>query len=250
MTAVADGLAWVGTACIVALNLPQVWRTCVRGRTAGVPAARAWVAIAVAVVWLAYGLYGGIAVQVVLNAAAIALNAALLGRLATRSTATLLWLGGLGATVAGTVLLHGVGGVLAVGVAGAVTGTGMCLPQLLALRGATGTDGVSAASLHLQAAGGACWLVYGLLRSEAVVWTPNVAVLLTTGWTLVLLRGARAAAGSLPGEAQADGVAHAVEGRGQRQAVVPAHDGALQLARAHAAVDLLDLVAEPVAHDG
>jgi hypothetical protein len=79
---IADAFAWVGTALIVTLNLPQVWRTCVHGRTAGVPASRAWVAIGVAMIWLGYGLYRSIAVQVVLNALVLAMNAALLTRLA------------------------------------------------------------------------------------------------------------------------------------------------------------------------
>ena len=188
---VADSFAWVGTGFIIVLNLPQVWRTCVHGRTAGVPASRAWVAIAVAMSWLGYGLYREIAVQIVLNATAIALNAALLGRL-TRTASprrTLTWLAVLAAIGLAIVGLHGLGGAVAVGAVGAATGAGLCVPQLLAVRRTSSTDGVSRASLWLQAAGSGCWLTYGLLRSEAVVWLPNVAVLATTAWTLRLLLG-------------------------------------------------------------
>lgn len=186
---IADGFAWVGTVLIVGLNLPQVWRTCVRGLTAGVPAARAWVAIAVAMVWLGYGLSAGIAVQVVLNAIVLVLNGALLVRLApTASVRTnLRWAALVVTTGAITIGLHRAGGSLAVGTAGAVAGSGLCLPQLMALRGAGAVDGISLSSLWLQAAGGLCWLIYGLLRLETVVWVPNVFVLATTAATLALL---------------------------------------------------------------
>ncbi len=213
---IAGVLGWTGTVCIITLNLPQVWRTCVHGRTAGVPASRAWVAIAVALVWLGYGLYGGGLVQVVLNGAVIFLNALLLTRLARGD-----WGRTAGVVVVGLVviLLGGVGGREAVGLLGAVAGTGVCLPQMLALRAATRTDGVSALSLWLQAVGAVCWLSYGLLRSETVVWVPNVFVLATTFCTLALLARSRVH--------QPDVVADPVKGVGQQEAVAPRHDVAL-----------------------
>lgn len=182
---IADAFAWVGTALIVTLNLPQVWRTCVQGLSAGVPAARAWVAIAVAEVWLGYGLYSAIAVQVVLNATVLLLNAALLTRLPR--TRTRFWGLAVLATGLGVALLHAGGGTLAVGAAGALSGSLLCLPQLLAVRRTDAVDGVSRASLWLQTAGALCWLTYGLLRLETVVWVPNVFVLATTVATLVTI---------------------------------------------------------------
>jgi uncharacterized protein with PQ loop repeat len=167
------------------LNLPQVWRTCIKGLSAGVPASRAWVAIAVAEVWLGYGLYRTIAVQVVLNAIVLLLNVALLTRLPrARSTA---WMAGLVGTAIAVVGFHSLGGSLAVGTAGAVSGSLLCLPQLLAVRRTSDIDGISRASLWLQVMGAGCWLTYGLLRLETVVWIPNIFVLTTTLATLALL---------------------------------------------------------------
>lgn len=184
-------LGWTAAACVVALHLPQVWRTAVRGRTAGVPASRAWVAIGVSLVWLGYGLFGGGLVQVVLNGTCLALNALLLTRLVgdrreALAGGALTLLGG-----AAVVAVGATAGMLPLGVVGAVVGTVVYLPQLLALRSAPDTDGVSVVSLWLQAASGSCWIGYGVLRDETVVWAPNVAVLLVTAWTLVLLQARR-----------------------------------------------------------
>lgn len=188
----ALALGWLGTALIVGLNLPQVWRSCVLRRTEGLPASRFWVALLASVVWLGYGMYGGGLVQVVLNTCTGSLSTALLLALPTARRETARWAPVVAATALGVVALGELGGLRAVGVAGALVGTGMCLPQLLALRHRrTGTDGVSAATLWLQGAGGACWLGYGLLRAEAAVWVPNVSVLLTTAATLALLRSRR-----------------------------------------------------------
>lgn len=183
-------LGWAATTCVIALHLPQVWRTCVRGRTAGVPSSRAWVAMAVSVMWLGYGLYGGGVVQVVLNGTTLVLNALLLARLLP-GRGVRPALAGLGLVVASVLGVVGLGewrGLFAVGVLGAVAGTVIYVPQLLAVRTATAVDGVSPVSLWLQGVSGSCWLGYGLLRDEVVVWTPNVFVLITTAWTLAVLR--------------------------------------------------------------
>jgi uncharacterized protein with PQ loop repeat len=187
---VALALGWAATACVIGLHLPQVWRTCVRGLTAGVPSARAWVAMAVSVVWLGYGLYGGGVVQVVLNGTTLVLNALLLSRLLPGRGGRPA-LGGAALVVLcalAVVVLGERSGLVAVGVLGAVAGTVIYVPQLLALRRAHAVDGVSPVSLWLQACSGSCWLGYGLLRHEPVVWSPNVLVLVTTAWSLVVLR--------------------------------------------------------------
>ena len=187
-------LGWVGTVLILSFNVPQVWRTCVDGRTDGVPPMRAWVAIAVAVVWLGYGLAGGGLVQVVLNGATILLNLLLVvglrGREAGRGTLLV------AAAAVTTLALGAMGGRHAIGAVGAAVGSGVYLPQLLALRRTGSADGVSAVALALQVSGALCWLGYGLLRNEPEVWVPNAFVLLTVVWTQALLRtalvGARA----------------------------------------------------------
>lgn len=185
----ALALGWLGTALVVGLNLPQVWRSCVQGRTDGLPASRFWVAVLVSLVWLGYGLYGGGLVQVVLNACTTSLNAALLLALPADRRDTARWAPAAVVTALVVVTLGQAGGRAAVGLVGAVVGAALCLPQLLALRHRhVGTDGVSDASLWLQAAGGTCWLGYGVLRAETVVWVPNVFVLATTAATVGLLR--------------------------------------------------------------
>lgn len=183
-------LGWAATTCVIGLHLPQVWRTCVRGRTAGVPSSRAWVAMAVSVMWLGYGLYGGGVVQVVLNGTTLVLNAALLARLLPGRGARPA-LAGLGLVVVSTAAVVALGeayGLVAVGVLGAVAGTVIYVPQLVALLRSTAVDGVSPVSLWLQGVSGSCWLGYGLLRDEVVVWIPNVFVLVTTAWSLAVLR--------------------------------------------------------------
>ncbi len=182
-------VGWVGTLLVLSMNLPQIWRTCVRGQVAGVPAARAWVAVSVATMWLGYGLYGGGIIQVALNSGVIVLNLALLSRL-VRGEPTDARLRGVLLVVAAvglTLVLGESGGKVAVGTVGAVIGAGVYLPQLLALRTHGPSGGVSALSLWLQGAGAGCWLAYGLMRSEVEVWTPNVVLLGTTVWTLLLL---------------------------------------------------------------
>ena len=184
MTALA--LGWVGTVLILAFNVPQVWRTCVLGRTEAVPPLRAWVAVAVAVVWLGYGLAGGGVIQVVLNGATILLNLLLAAGLRGRgsATGTLLVVG----AALTTVSLGALGGLHAIGAFGAAVGSVVYVPQLLALRRARSADGVSPLALALQIGGALCWLGYGLLRREPEVCVPNAFVLATTAWTRVLLR--------------------------------------------------------------
>ncbi len=183
MTALVFG--WIGTVLIVSFNLPQVWRTCVRGLASGVPSSRAWVAIAVATLWLGYGLAGGGVIQVVLNSATIALNVLLLAGLRAITERRGLLLVAVAAVL--TFVLVEQGGMAAVGLVGAVVGAAVYVPQLLALRRSGPVDGVSRLALVLQLASGLCWLLYGGLRGETVVWAPNVVVIITTAWTILLL---------------------------------------------------------------
>lgn len=198
MTLVSEALGWTAAACVVGLHLPQVWRTVVHGRSAGVPASRAWVAIGVALVWLGYGAFGGGLVQVVLNGTCLVLNGLLLRRLVPHRRHAVVGTALTALAAAAVLLVGSTAGMLALGVIGAVVGTVVYLPQLLALRAAVEVDGVSAVSLWLQGVSGACWIGYGVLRDEVVVWSPNVAVLLVTAWTLALLRVRRTGLGLAP----------------------------------------------------
>jgi uncharacterized protein with PQ loop repeat len=191
---VALAFGWAAAVCVITLHLPQIWRSVVQGRIEGVPAARAWVVIAVSLLWLGYGLYGGGVVQIVLNGTVLVLNVLLVARLVPSRRHALVG-GGLSVVAAAGVLAVGEAyGRLPLGVVGAVAGTVIYVPQLLTLRRTHHVDGVSPASLWLQAVSGVCWIVYGGLRLEAVVVVPNLAVLATTAWSLVLLRERRATA--------------------------------------------------------
>lgn len=190
---VAEPLGWAAAACVVALYLPQVWRTRFQGVRDGVPASRAWVALACCVVWCGYGLAGGGLVQVVVNVVLAVLNLALLSALVAGLRAALPGLALLAATTAGTALLAALGGKDLVGAAGAASATVVYLPQALALRRPGAAGGVSALSLQLQLLSGLLWSGYGGLRSEEVVWLPNLVVVVVSAWTLVLLRDHRGA---------------------------------------------------------
>lgn len=188
---VADVLGWCAAACVVALYLPQVWRTRVHGLTHGVPASRAWVAVCCCIVWCGYGLAGGGLVQVVLNVVLIALNLLLLSALVRDLGAALPGLALVVGTTWAVGLLALLGGKDLVGAAGAVSATVVYLPQALALRRPGAADGVSALSLQLQGLSGLLWVGYGGLRAEEVVWLPNLVVMGVTAWTLLLLRDRR-----------------------------------------------------------
>lgn len=180
-------------ACVLGMNVPQVWRSRVHGLTDGVPASRPVVAMAVGLLWLGYGLAGGGSIQVVLNVVLLALNAVLLGALVSDQDRALAGLALLVGSALGTVGLGLLGGKEAIGAFGAVTATVLYLPQALALRAPGAAQGVSALSLQLQLLSGALWIGYGGLRAETVVWLPNVAVVAVSIWTLALLRRDRAA---------------------------------------------------------
>jgi uncharacterized protein with PQ loop repeat len=186
--AVALLLGWAAAICVLAMNLPQVWRSRVRGLTEGVPASRAWVAMAVGLVWLGYGLAGGGAVQVVLNVVLLAVNAVLLSALVPDVNRAVPGVALLVGSALATAGLGAAGGMQAIGAVGALAATVLYLPQALALRTPGAAEGVSSLSLQLQLLSGLLWIGYGGLRAETVVWLPNLVVVGVSLWTLMLLQ--------------------------------------------------------------
>ena len=194
MSALSTVLGWCGTVLIIAMMAPQTWRTCVQGHTAGVPIGRPWVLLQISVAWLGYGLYGGGPFQVITNVSTASMAIAVLVRLLPATAAvdrrTPLWAGLTAAVLGGVLLLGQTGGLPAVGLLAAAMSILISAPQLLSLLRHPHLDssGVSRMSCWLQVAGCLSWSGYGLLRGQPVVWLPNVIILPTVLWLLVLLR--------------------------------------------------------------
>lgn len=195
----------VATGCLagalsLAVSVPQVWTTCVRGRTAGLPASRFWLSALQSLCWLVYGVVAPDPTQVVVNlvcgAMAMALLAAVLRGVPGERRTVAPWTG----VTAGWLVLCAGGALLdgpvAVGVLGALVGLGVHVPQLLHLLRHPGaaTDGVSRAATLVAMAAAAAWATYGGLRGELLVLLPAAVGLVLLTWSLVALRRAGAPA--------------------------------------------------------
>ena len=187
-----------GTVLIIATMVPQTWRTCGRGQTAGLPIGRPWVLLQISLAWLGYGLSGGGPFQIVTNVCTALMGLAILIRLlpatAPADRRTGWWVGSTAALLVGLWWLGRTGGQEPVGLLAAALSITISAPQLLSLLRHPHLDstGVSRASGWLQLAGCASWCAYGLLRGELAVWVPNLVILPTVAWTLLLLRQAPA----------------------------------------------------------
>ena len=187
-----------GTLLIIATTVPQTWRTCARGQTAGLPIGRPWVLVQISAAWLGYGLYGGGPFQIVTNVCTGLMGVAILLRLLPATPPAQRrnrwWVGSTAGVLLAIGWLGQTGGQEGVGLLAAAMSIIICGPQLLILLRHPHLDstGVSRASCWLQLAGCASWCGYGLLRGEPPVWLPNLIILPTVAWTLVLLRQAPA----------------------------------------------------------
>jgi uncharacterized protein with PQ loop repeat len=179
----ADVLGCAATLLSIALLWPQVWLTCVRGRTAGLPLPSLWLSLALNISWLTFGLLHDDRLQVLANVLSAAGNLALTVTVlrahpAQRDRRALarslpgpllllaVFLFVLLAAVSGPVLpLVAVGGALAV-----------ALPQPVALLHDRAADvsGVSVSRWVMSAGASGCWLGYGLLHDAPVVWLASV----------------------------------------------------------------------------
>jgi uncharacterized protein with PQ loop repeat len=191
-------LGWVGAVLAVGFNLPQAYRSCVRGLTAGLPPARLWLSLQNSTLWLLYGLAGAGAVQVFGNLVNSLIGISLLvvvyrvTPLARRKAPV--W-GALLVTVvsSGAVLAH-FAGPAAVGAVAACATILPGLPQLVALLRDPDVSGLSPVSTVLGLACNAAWFGHGVLAGEAAVWVPCLWQLGMGTTVLVLLTRARHAA--------------------------------------------------------
>jgi uncharacterized protein with PQ loop repeat len=180
MTAV---LGFFAAALSIVVIWPQVWLSCRRGRTLGLSPASCWLAVALNLCWLTFGLLIDDPAQIVTNAVVGAGNTAVLAALLIarphlRSRRTLL------RTVAGPaglVALAG-GSIAEVAVLGAdramvaaalgsvisLIGAAAALPQLLSIMFDRTQDlsGMSPARWYLGAGSCASWVSYGWLIGQ------------------------------------------------------------------------------------
>lgn len=170
----------------IALVWPQVWLSCRHRRTRGLSPTSAWLAVALNLCWLVFGLLTGDLAQTLTNAVVGAANTAVLGALLLtqpelRTRAALLrtasgaaCLAALAAGSVGAVVLldavpAAVGAPLAA--VASVVGAAAALPQPVSLLRDRSQDlsGLSPARWHLGAASCASWAGYGWLVGQPAV---------------------------------------------------------------------------------
>ncbi|WP_199514673.1 SemiSWEET transporter [Nucisporomicrobium flavum] len=184
-------LGWLGAALSMSLPWPQVYRSCIQGRTGGLSATACWLGLAMPVGWITYGLLAGETVQVVTNtvngAAGLGVLAVVLWRrgelrtvrklLITASSAAGV-LAAVVVSVAVAALTDATGdhvaGVLGLILAG--TSFVSAIPQPLSLLRDRTQDLSGLSPLRWRLAAGACasWMTYGLTTGQTAVWLSAV----------------------------------------------------------------------------
>ena len=166
---------------------PQVWRSCRLGRTQGLSPTSSWLAVALNLCWLTFGLLIHDPAQVVTHAVVGTGNTAVLAalliarpelrsrRVLARTAAGAAGLAALAAGGAATVTLLGVAASsVATPLGSVVTLVGMAaaLPQLLGILFDRNRDlsGMSPARWYLGAASCTCWVSYGWLLHQPTMW--------------------------------------------------------------------------------
>ena len=183
MTAV---LGFSAAALSISNIWPQVWRSCRHGRTLGLSPTSSWLAVALNLCWLAFGLLIGDPAQIVTNAVVGAANTAVLAALLLtqpelRSRTTLVRTAA-GAAGLAVLALGGLTAVAVLDVAAApvaaslgsvitVVGMAAALPQLLGISFDRTRDlsGMSPARWYLGAASCASWSAYGALIGQPML---------------------------------------------------------------------------------
>jgi uncharacterized protein with PQ loop repeat len=165
---------------------PQVWRSCRHGRTLGLSPTSSWLAVALNLCWLTFGLLIGDPAQIVTNAVVGAANTAVLAALLLaqpdlRSRRTLLrtaaGAAGLAALALGSLtavaVLHVAAVTVTASLGSVITLVGMAaaLPQLLGILFDRSRDlsGMSPARWHLGAVSCASWVGYGCLLGQPML---------------------------------------------------------------------------------
>lgn len=197
-------LGFLAACFSILLTWPQVWMSCVRGRTSGLSATACWLAAALNVGWVTYGLIIGDGVQVATNGVCgVANTAVLVSLLAQQPTlrtpgAVLATSGGAlallaaAATAAVAAGLPQVGPEVAGGAFGGVlaaVGIAACLTQPVSLLRDRAQDlsGLSMTRWRLTVVASSSWLGYGLLTGQPAVWASSVVGLLAALTVCTLL---------------------------------------------------------------
>ncbi|MCF6506830.1 PQ-loop repeat-containing protein [Blastococcus sp. MG754426] len=215
---------------------PQVWRSCRHRRTLGLSPTSAWLAVALNLCWLAFGLLSGDPVQIVTNAVVGTGNAAVLVALLLtqprlRAPHVLLRTAP-GAAVLAALAAGGLAGTRLLGTDPAaaaallggiasVVGAAAALPQPVSLLRDRTQDlsGLSPARWWLGSGACAAWTGYGWCLDQAAVWLSAGVGLCCSLVVCGMLRARRAigsasAAGDVAGvegplrQVGAEGVAH------------------------------------------
>jgi uncharacterized protein with PQ loop repeat len=176
-------LGFLAAALSISNIWPQVWRSCRLGRTQGLSPTSSWLAVALNLSWLTFGLLIGDPAQVATHAVVGAGNTAVLAALLLsqpqlrtrpvllRTAAGAAALAALAAGSAGSVAFLGAEPAAVSATLGSVAtlvGVGASLPQLLGILFDRTRDlsGMSPARWYLGAASCTCWTGYGLLLAQ------------------------------------------------------------------------------------
>jgi uncharacterized protein with PQ loop repeat len=182
-----DLVGWMAAALSVLLTWPQIWLSCVKGRTLGLSATACWLSFALNVCWFTYGVLLRDPVQVATNlvcgAGNVAILVALLARQpllrARRALASTGWGAALLVLSAGAAVVAS--GGPSVSAAQAATALGAVIsgigifsyfPQVVSLLRDRTQDlsGMSATRWWLATGSSALWTSYGILQAQPAVW--------------------------------------------------------------------------------
>jgi uncharacterized protein with PQ loop repeat len=202
-------LGFLAAALSIANTWPQIWRSCRHGRTLGLSPTGSWLAVALNLCWLTFGVLIGDLAQILTNAVVGAGNAAVLFALLIaqphlRSRRMLLrtapGAAGLAALAAGSAaavaLLGAHPAAVAVSLSSVISlvGAAAALPQPLSLLMNRTQDlsGLSPARWRLGAGSCASWTTYGWLIDQPSVWLSAGFGLCCALVMCVILRSRRA----------------------------------------------------------
>jgi uncharacterized protein with PQ loop repeat len=180
-------LGFLAAALSISVTWPQVWRSCRLGRTLGLSPTGSWLAVALNLCWLTFGLLIGDSAQILTNAVVGVGNTAVLAgllmaqphlrsrRMLLRTAPGAAGLAALAAgSVAGVALLGADPAAVAVTLSSIIglIGAAAALPQPLSvLRNRTqDMSGLSPARWRLGAGSCASWVSYGWLIDQPSIW--------------------------------------------------------------------------------
>jgi uncharacterized protein with PQ loop repeat len=182
-----DLVGWMAAALSVLLTWPQIWLSCVKGRTLGLSATASWLSFALNVCWLTYGVLLRDPVQIATNlvcgAGNLAILVALLAHQPTLRVRRVLVRTGWGAallvvsaltafTAATGPAVSGAQAAAALGAVISAIGIFAYFPQVLSLLRDRTQDmsGMSRTRWFLATASSSLWTGYGVLEAQPAVW--------------------------------------------------------------------------------